>query len=46
MFNLIALFSMILLACPIALGAGAFGLLWLRDEFYKEPFYDSSEKEG
>ncbi len=45
MYDLIALLSMILLVSPILIGAGAFGLIWLRDEFYKHSFYETSENE-
>ena len=35
--------SMLLIAAPIVLGIGIFGAMWLRDEFYKYPFYENGD---
>ena len=38
MIDLITMLSMILFVSPILIGIAAFGGIWFRDEFYKEPF--------
>ena len=35
-----SLFTMILFISPIAIGVGAYFAIWMKEEFYKDPFYD------
>ena len=43
MIDWIAYLSAFMFVSPIVIGVGAWAALWLRDEFYKYPLYDSYE---
>lgn len=35
--------TMVVVIVPIAIGAGAFAVDYMREEFYKYPFYEENE---
>ena len=44
MSDLITILSVLLFVGPIFLGIGAFAAEWLKDEFYKFPFYEDYDQ--
>jgi len=38
-----SLLTMILFVSPIVLGVGGFFAVWMKEEFYRDPFYDNYE---